>query len=272
MTALPSQSLLAFDASGWIHRYLHAGADFPAGALVALIKRTVAALAPRFVVVVFDAPGPTWRHREFPGYKANRKRDEATQRALTDAFADAREQLRELHAACVDAPGFEADDVFCTLSERCLDRGVPMIMVASDKDLRQLVRAEPAPIVMHDPHARDGKPGVIGVDEVRAEYGLDPWRLPDYFAIVGDASDGIAGVTGLGDKAARDVLVAFANLGDALDAVARGPDGWPLRERVRTLLVEHADAARLARRLVTLVGAPVTVTAAEMSAAKWRSE
>lgn len=255
-------ALYAFDMSAWVHRYLHAGAPSAGLAFADLVKRVVRDRGPRYVAVAEDASPKTWRHDVFPAYKAGRKRSPEEQAALDKQFARARDELYSLGACVLGASGFEADDVLCSVAEKAMDRDIPLVIVGTDKDLRQLVREK---VVCWDTRSR-----VTGLAEVREEYGVDPWRLPDWFAIAGDADDGVPGVRGLGSAAAKEILQAFPSLHDALDCAASDCP-WPLRDRYRTLLREQREAAELARKLVTLTAAPLPPMKLGQMVPRWPS-
>lgn len=192
---------------------------------------------PRAVAIAFDGPGPTTRHREFPAYKANRP-------AMPDPLVA---QIPLVHRV-VDAmrvprlmiQGEEADDILGTVAVRAAAEAYEVRIVTSDKDLLQLVGER---IVTRDPLA----PRTVGPAEVEVRYGIAPGQVPDLLAMMGDSSDNIPGIPGVGEKTARDLLRRFGSLEAVLERAAEVE-----RPKLREALVAHAEQARLSKHLATI--------------------
>jgi DNA polymerase-1 len=202
---------------------------------------------PAYVAWVHDA-GTSFRHEVFPEYKATREKLEPE---LQEVFDQSVERVDQLLAAfripLIAEEGYEADDVIGTLAQRAADAGLHAVIVSGDKDFYQLVSD-------HVSLLNPGRRGPAAVDEVWVDpsnaaerLGVPPERVVDYLALVGDSSDNVPGVRGVGDKTARALIEAYGDL-DAILAAA--PDVSP--KRARAALLEHADNARLSRRLVTI--------------------
>lgn len=213
--------------------------------------------APGHFIVCADVRGGTWRHELAPKtYKAHRPAPDAT----------LLERLRWMHEMTVDGlgvplravKGYEADDLIATLARQGVEDGMQVVILAIDKDLMQLVGDN---CVMWD-----GKGTVIGRREVEQKFGVRCDQVGDYLAIVGDAADGIAGVPGMGPKAALELLQGFGSLREAL-AVAASSYEHPYflhHRRHRTLLREHRKTVELAMKLVALAfDAPVSIHEAD---------
>jgi DNA polymerase-1 len=203
--------------------------------------------APEHVAWVHDA-GTSFRHEVYPAYKATREKLEP---ALQEAFDRSVERVGQLlaafHVPLIVLEGYEADDVIGTLAERAAERGWQAVIVSGDKDFYQLV--SPAVALLNP-----GRGGPAAVDEqwvdqtnAAERLGVPPERVVDYLALVGDASDNVPGVRGVGDKTARQLIEQFGNL-DAI--LARAGEASP--KRARAALLAHADEARLSRDLVTI--------------------
>jgi 5'-3' exonuclease len=192
---------------------------------------------PDAIGIAFDGPGPTTRHREFPAYKANRP-------AMPDALVA---QIPLVHRV-VDAmriprlavPGEEADDILGTLAVRAARQAYQVRLVTADKDLLQLVGER---VVVRDPLT----PRTTGPAEVDVRFGITPAQVPDLLALMGDTSDNIPGVPGIGEKTARDLLRRFGTLEAALGRAAEIE-----RPKLREALSAHAEQARLSKRLATI--------------------
>jgi DNA polymerase-1 len=202
---------------------------------------------PAYVAWVHDA-GTSFRHEVFPEYKATREKLEPE---LQEAFDRSLERVGQLldafHVPLIAIDGYEADDVIGTLARRVVDQGAQAVIVSGDKDFYQLVSD-------HVSLLNPGRRGPAAVDETWVDssnaadrLGVPPNRVVDYLALVGDSSDNVPGVRGVGDKTARALIGQFGDLDTIL---ARAQDaGTP---RVRQALVAQADAARLSRELVTI--------------------
>jgi DNA polymerase-1 len=203
---------------------------------------------PGAFAAVFDSRGPTFRHEMFDAYKATRQK---TPDDLHAQVPLVEEILGALKVPLLRAEGFEADDVIATLAARCKAEDRECWIVSGDKDLLQLVGG---PVKALRPDSSFAfRP--YGVEEVRAEWGVEPERILDYLSLTGDASDNVPGVPGIGDKTALKLLTEYGSLDgiyEKLDSVK--PDG------VRNKLVAGRESAELSRRLITLrLDAPLTI-------------
>jgi len=202
---------------------------------------------PPYVAWVHDA-GTSFRHEVFPAYKATREKLEPE---LQEAFDRSLERVAQLldafHVPLIAIDGYEADDVIGTLARGVVAQGAHAVIVSGDKDFYQLVSE-------HVSLLNPGRRGPAAVDETWVDrsnaaerLGVPPERVVDYLALVGDASDNVPGVHGVGDKTARALIEQFGDL-DAI--LARAEDAGT--RRVREALAADADAARLSRELVTI--------------------
>ncbi|HUZ02627.1 MAG TPA: DNA polymerase I [Thermomicrobiaceae bacterium] len=197
---------------------------------------------PDFVVVSFDV-GRTFRHDAFEEYKAHR----------APMPEDLRHQMQRIHQVltALNIPvftkeGYEADDVIGTLSRLAVGLGMRVLIVTGDSDLLQL--ADPGVEIVLPGRQRFGDYRVYDRAAVHERYGFDPERIPDYKALVGDTSDNIPGVPGIGAKGATGLIQQFPSLEamhDHLDQVSP--------TRARNALTEHFDEALQGRELATIV-------------------
>lgn len=202
---------------------------------------------PDFLGWVHDV-GESFRHREYPAYKATR---EKLSEELQQDFNRSVERIVELLAAfrvpVFGLEGFEADDVIGTLAVAAAGRGLQSVIVSGDKDFYQLIGPG---VALLNP-GRGGPAAVeeTWVDERNAgeRFGITPAQVVDYLALVGDSSDNVPGVKGVGEKTAVELLRTYGTL-DAILAHAGELPG----KRAREALLAHADDARLSRQLVTI--------------------
>jgi DNA polymerase-1 len=202
---------------------------------------------PDYLVWVFDA-GNSFRTERYPEYKSTREKlDEELQADFDLAIAQVTELLSAFRVPVVAVEGYEADDVIGTLARRESAAGRQVVIVSGDKDFYQLIGPR---VALLNP-GRGGPAGVEEqwVDESNASerLGVPPSQVVDYLALVGDSSDNIPGVRGIGEKGAAQLLREFGSL----DAILAGA-GRIAAKRPREALAQYADAAHLSRELVTI--------------------
>jgi DNA polymerase-1 len=241
--------LYVLDLHCWLHRYYATtGGAAPYG-FIEMVGKILRNKRPHYAAVCTDLPHPTFRHSLAPGvYKANRAKHEPDP-TLMERLRWAREMVQDVFGLKLFAKrGFEADDLMATLVRHALADGLRVVLVAMDKDMMQLVDGHR--VIMWDPL----KDRIIGPDHCEHRFGIRNDQLRDYLAIVGDTSDSIPGISGMGPKAAVEILKEFGSLDEAL-AVATSAYGHPFfvrKPRYRAMLREQRDVARLAQKLVTL--------------------
>ncbi len=215
--------------------------------VVNFLLRLQSKYRPDYLVWVLDA-GDSFRTQRYPEYKSTRKKlDEELQADFDRAIEQVGALLSAFRVPVVSVPGFEADDVIGTLARREAADGLQVVVVSGDKDFYQLIGPR---IALLNP----GRGGAAGVEEqwvdesnASERLGVPPRQVVDYLALVGDSSDNVPGVRGIGEKGAVQLLQQFGDL-DAL--LSRR--GEVLGKRPREALEQYADDARLSRELVTI--------------------
>ncbi len=203
---------------------------------VNMLGKVVREEKPDALVVAFDPPGKTFRHDAYPDYKATR---DAQPEDLTTQFPIIRDVIAAYRIPLLEVPKYEADDVIATLVAK-YGASVEIGIVSSDKDLMQLVTDR---VVLLDT-MKDRR---VGPAEVEARFGVPPEKLLDVRALVGDPSDNIPGVKGIGEKGAAKLIDEW---GDLENLLAHAGD--VKAKRAREALESQADAARTSRELATL--------------------
>lgn len=197
---------------------------------------------PEEIVVVFDAPEPTFRHEAYPEYKATREK-------MPEEMIPQLEWIRRAVTGdglpFVRVPGWEADDVIGTLARQGVQAGRDVWIVSGDKDMCQLVDARVRLYNVMKPG--QSEVALLGPKEVEERFGVPPAKVVDVFALMGDASDNVPGVPGVGEKTARRLVQQWGSLEEVLAHAADVPQP-KLSERLR----EYADLARLSLALVTI--------------------
>lgn len=202
-----------------------------------IVRKLLRELQPELVAVAWDVSERTFRTERFADYKGNRAPMPEELRVQIPYLRRAMEALR---LPVLELEQFEADDVMGTIARKAAESGYDVILVSSDKDLLQLVTPEIQ--LFHT-----GRNRLYGPNEVLRDYGLRPDQIPDYLALVGDTSDNLPGVPGIGEKGAQKLLAEFGTLESLLSHVAEIP-----RKAYRDGLKEHAQQALFTRELATI--------------------
>ncbi len=197
-----------------------------------------------YIVIVFDSKGTNFRHEIDPEYKANRDR-------MPDELELQIPTICELVSAYGSQPssldGFEADDIIGTLAYQAVDRRWHTLIASNDKDMSQLIN-DNISLFQIKTNA------LIGTNEIVNKYGIKPNQFIDYLALVGDASDNVKGVPKIGEKTASKLLFQYDSLDKLLAHASE------IKGAIGENLLEFADRARLAKKLVTIkTDVPVTL-------------
>ena len=192
---------------------------------------------PTHLAVVFDKSEKTFRTEMYPEYKAHRPDAPAD---LIPQFPLIREAVRAFDIPCLEMAGFEADDLIATYAREACEAGARCSIVSSDKDLMQLVNDC---VTMYDT-MKDKR---IGRDEVIEKFGVGPEKVIEVQALIGDTSDNVPGVPGIGVKTAAQLITEYGDLETLLKRA-----GEIKQEKRRQTLIENAEKARISKKLVTL--------------------
>ena len=207
-----------------------------------MLLDTLRAQEPDYILITFDI-GKSFRHDEFEDYKAHRAPMPDEMRGQMHRI---REVIEALDIPVYEADGFEADDVIGTLARQANEQGIDALLLTGDSDLLQLVNDHTTVIL---PGAqRFGEYRVFDRDAVVQRYGFGPERLPEFKALVGDKSDNIPGVPGIGEKTAKSLIDPYPSIEEIL---AHTDEITPAR--ARNALAENGDLALRCRRLATIV-------------------
>jgi DNA polymerase-1 len=211
------------------------------------LQRLITKHQPDYLGWVHDS-GLSFRHERYPAYKATREKlSEELQSDFDRGMDRICEILDAYRIPILTLPGFEADDVIGTLVARSIEAGVNVVVVSGDKDFQQLVK----PGVWLLNPGRGGPANVeehwVGVENAEERLGVAPEFVTDYLALVGDSSDNIPGVRGIGDKTASELVKQYGHLESILAHA-----GEITKKRPREALLEHAENARLSKELVTI--------------------
>ena len=198
---------------------------------------------PDYITVAFDLPKPTFRHERYAEYKATRK---SMPEELRSQVPILKNLLSIMGIGLAECPGYEADDVIGTLAIMAQTQGISPIIVSGDRDLLQLATDT---ILIRLPKTKAGKTEVENyyAADVLAKYGVTPAAYIDVKALMGDTSDNVPGVPGIGEVTATKIIVAYGSLENA---IANAAEIKP--KKASENLVQFADQARLSQELVTI--------------------
>lgn len=252
------KKLLLIDSHSLLHRAFHALPPLttprgePSNALYGVASMLIKILrdeAPDYVAVLRDRPEPTFRKEEYEAYKATRPKaaDE-----LVSQLSEAPRLFESFGLKVFDAPGFEADDLIATLTRRFAGNECGVVILTGDMDTLQLVAG--SEVVVKTPKRGVNDFAVLDEAAVVEKYGISPKRMTDYKALVGDPSDNIKGVPGVGPKTAAEIIRSYGNVEEFFREGNRN-------ERLRKFM-EFKEVAFRAKSLATLrFDVPVRVTA-----------
>ena len=244
------EKLVLVDGNSLMYRAYHAlppldnGEGVPTNAVYGFLSMLFKALSdekPGYCAVAFDPHGPTFRHADYEAYKGDRP---PTPDDLRPQFPIARELLQAMGIEILCVERYEADDLLGTLSKKAEAAGFETLLITGDRDSFQLV--SPHTSVLYT------KRGITDTVRVTPEYiletyGVTPAQLIDMKGLMGDASDNIPGVPGVGEKTASKLIAQYGTLEKVLETAPEEQKG-KLRER----LTEYADQARLSKKLATI--------------------
>jgi DNA polymerase-1 len=248
----PQRTVYLIDGTAYIHRAYHAiqsltnSRGLPTNAVFGFTRMLIKLMterSPEYAAMFFDARGPTFRHRLFPAYKANRPPMPADM-ALQIPY------IKEITAGyrlpIFEMAGYEADDLIGTLARRLEQEGFAIVMVTGDKDFVQLITERTS---IWDPM----KETSTDLASVKKQMGVNPAQMVDVMGLSGDTADNVPGVPGIGPKTALELIRDFGsleNLYARIDSIAR--------KKQQENLLQFKDQAFLSRALVTIhTDAPV---------------
>ncbi len=237
--------LIAIDGNSLMYRAFYALPDMtnkqgvPTGALHGFLGMLVKLIGmkPSHMLVAFDLPGKTFRHDSYDAYKAGRRE---TPDALKAQMPMIKELLTRMGIAVIDCPRYEADDILGTFAKRASGIGLPALLVTGDRDALQLIDEN-----VHVLMTKRGISETVEYDKatIKRDYGLEPAKMVDLKALMGDSSDNIPGIKGIGEKTALKLLEKYGDLETVL-ASAQCEKGALGRK-----IADGADSARMSYRL-----------------------
>lgn len=209
---------------------------------------------PTHMAVVFDPPGPTFRHEMFEAYKANR---EATPEDIKTAVPYIKKLIEGFNIPIIEIPGYEADDVIGTMAKKAEKEGYSVFMMTPDKDFAQLVSEQ---IRMYKPGRGGASPEIIGPEEVKEKFLVEnPEQVIDILALWGDSADNIPGAPGIGEKTAKKLISQFESVEGVYEHIDM------LKGKQKENLVNFKDQVLLSKKLAAIaLDVPVHISAKDL--------
>ncbi|WP_274964080.1 DNA polymerase I [Tepidanaerobacter syntrophicus] len=242
--------MLLIDGNSLLHRAFHAlpplrtSKGVPTNAVYGFLNMLLRILQeeqPDYVAVAFDKKGPTFRHEEFVEYKSTRP---PTPEELIGQFDLLKEILKAMNITFFEIDGYEADDIIGTISKKGEKEGISSIIVTGDKDELQLISRNIKVLV-----TRKGISDIEAYDleKINSKYGISPEAITDLKGLMGDKSDNIPGIPGIGEKTAAKLLQEFGSLENVLENFDK------LKGKLKENIQKYADQAKDSKYLATIV-------------------
>jgi len=241
------EKLVLIDGNAFCYRAYYAikaltsSKGFPTNAIygfTTMLNKVIQEEQPTHIAVAFDRKEPTFRHKKFKEYKITRK---PMPDDLVSQIPYIKAIVKAYNVATFELPGYEADDILATIAKKAKERGLPALIVTGDKDMLQIVDSY---IKVRDTH----KEGVL-YDEVKIKerFSVKPSSIVDMMALMGDSTDNIPGVPGIGEKGAAELIKQFGSLENLLSNINE------IRSKAKKeLLKKHAKLAEMSKELATL--------------------
>lgn len=248
--------LLLVDGSALLHRAYHAYPPLKSksGEIVgavygvaSILLSALSDLSPSHVVVAWDLPKPTFRHIKYVGYKAQRPKADSE---MVEQIPLVKDIIASIPVLQIEREGYEADDIIGTLSTKFsnpkfLNSQIEVVILTGDQDTMQLVDEK---VKVLTPAKGASLPVLYGPDEVKAKYGVIPDQIVDYKALIGDPSDNIPGVAGIGPKSAANLLNQYGTVENIYNNIDKIQN-----EKVREKLRVGKDSVKLSYELSKIV-------------------
>jgi len=248
----PNERLVILDSNSILHRAFHAlpllttkkGEPINAvyGFFLVLFK-IIKEIQPDSIAACFDFPAPTFRHDKFKEYKAKRP---PTPKDLVSQIPKIKEVLKSFSVSFFEKEGFEADDLIATIAKKARDEVSEIFILTGDFDTLQIVDKKTKIFFLG---RKIKEPLIYNEKKVIGEFKVSPKQIPDYKALVGDQSDNIPGVSGVGPKTAVEILSRYKNLDDFYN---KPKTENKLKVKIKEKLVKDKEKIFLSRELVKL--------------------
>ena len=234
---------------------------------LAILFKELEDLKPEYIAVAFDLKAPTHRHKMFDGYKATRH---GMPEELAEQMPVIKEILRDMNITIIEKEGFEADDILGTMSKNAEDAGINTTILSGDRDTFQLASDR---IIIRIPRTKAGKTEEDDYDKekIKETYGVEPKQLIQVKGLMGDTSDNIPGVPGVGEKTALKLIQEYGSISKLYEALESGNS--TVKGALKEKLTNNKELAYMSETLGRiLLDAPLDVTIEELKVQPWDNE
>ena len=234
---------------------------------LAIMFKVMDDINPEFMAVAFDLKAPTARHKMYAEYKATRH---AMPEELAEQMPIIKDILRKMNITIIEKEGYEADDILGTLSKRAEKEGMEVTIVSGDRDTFQLASKN---IKIRIPRTKMGKTetDIFDEDKVIETYGVTPKQMIEVKGLMGDTSDNIPGVPGVGEKTALNLIREYGSIDRLYKTMEESPNA--VKGKLKEKLIENKDSAILSRTLGTInLHVPIEKEISDLKLVEWNNE
>ena len=235
---------------------------------LSIIFKVMDDLKPEYMAVAFDLKAPTARHKMYEGYKANRH---GMPDELAAQMPIIKDVLRAMNITIIEKEGYEADDVLGTLSIAGESKGIDVTILSGDRDTFQLATDK---VTIRIPRTKAGKTEEDDFDRAKVieTYGVEPKQLIEVKGLMGDTSDNIPGVPGVGEKTALNLIKEYKTIENLYKSLEEGT-ATTVKGKMKEKITENKDLAELSRFLGTInVEVPIDETVDDLKIKEWNNE
>ena len=234
---------------------------------LAILFKELEDLKPNYIAVAFDLKAPTHRHKMFDGYKATRH---GMPEELAQQMPIIKEILKDMNITIIEKEGYEADDILGTMSKRAENEGINVTILSGDRDTFQLATDK---ITIRIPRTKAGKTEEDDYDKSKIEetYGVMPRQLIQVKGLMGDTSDNIPGVPGVGEKTALKLVQEYGNIDKLYEKLEAGNSN--IKGALKDKLTTNKQLAYMSRTLgEILLDAPIDISMKDIKIKQWNTE
>ena len=232
---------------------------------LSIIFKVIEEISPNYIAVAFDLKAPTARHKAYEGYKANRK---GMPNELAEQMPIIKDILRAMNISIIEKEGYEADDILGTLAKKAEEDSIEVTILSGDRDTFQLATDK---VTIRIPRTKAGKTEVDNFDrkKILEEYGVEPKALIEVKGLMGDSSDNIPGVPGVGEKTALNLIKEYKTIENLYKALDEGT-ATIVKGKTKDKIVENKELAELSRFLGTInVEVPINEKIKDLEVKEW---
>ena len=236
---------------------------------LAILFKILEDIKPQYIAVAFDLKGPTKRHKLYDGYKANRH---GMPDELAQQMPIIKDVLKAMNIKIIEKQGYEGDDILGTLSKEAEEQGIDVTILSGDRDTFQLTSDK---VTVRIPRTKMGKTENEDYDRTRVleEYGIEPKELIEVKGLMGDTSDNIPGIPGVGEKTALNLIRHYKTIDNLYKEVETNESLIDVKGKLKEKILENKELAYLSRKLGEINRqAPIETSVEELKKQEWNNQ